>query len=378
MGKTILILGGGPGGVVAANVLAKVLPKEHRIALIDRNENHLFLASLPLVMIGKRKPSQITRSLRKLESRNIQFIQAEVEGFNPHEKTIQTDLGALSYDSLVIALGAEQQGLPGYSLAMNPYSLQGALQLQTELSRFRQGHIVLFVSSLPFTGAIAPYEIVLLLDAYFRQRGLRKKVQISLVTPEDRLLSMASPRHSARLAEILTKRQIRMHTSTEAQSLSQDRSLTLHPGDITGDLFLGIPHHLGPAPLRHSPVADPQGWIKVDPHTLATCCPDVYAVGDATGIVSVNGAWIPKVGFFAHYQAEVVARNLALCYANKESRFRFVGSASGASMLSGYNRGCFVSIQAYANPPTGSLSTPNRAAFWTKALFEKYWLSRWF
>lgn len=378
MGQTILILGGGTGGVVAANILKKVLPTQHRIALVDRSDQHVFLASLPLVLTGRRRQDQIRRSLHRLEGPNLQFIQAEVEQFNPDEKTIQTDQGLLSYDSLIVALGAEQQGIPGQEQAFNPYKLQEAVQLHKELASFQRGHIVVFISSLPFPGTIAPYEIVLLLDSYFRKRGLRKKIQISFVTPETRLLEFASPRYSERLASIMTKRDIKVVTNREAHSLSPGDSLTHGDGDIPGDLFIGIPHHLAPAPFRDSVVAGPSGWLEVDPTTLATSVPHVYALGDAAGIKSPAGTWIPKVGFFAHYQAEVVARNLALQYAHQEPRFKFVGGAKGASMLTSFNKGCFIALNAYASPPSMTLSSPTRLAHLSKTVFEKYWLHSWF
>ena len=378
MGKTILILGGGTGGVVAANILRKVLPKEHRVALVDRRDSHVFLASLPLVLAGRRRPEQITRSLQRLEGPNIQFFQAEVEQFNPDEKTIRTDQALLSYDTLIIALGAQQQGISGQSQAFNPYNLHEATLLHKELAGFQKGHIVLFISSLPFPGAIAPYEIALLLDSYFQKRGLRRNIQISFITPETRLLEFADPRYSERLTSIMKGRGINVLTKRKAQSLSQGNALALGDGDIPGDMFIGIPHHMGPAPFRDSVLAGPSGWLKVDPASLATCIPDVYAVGDATGIESPVGTWIPKVGFFAHYQAEVVARNLALRYANEEPRFSFVGGASGASMLSSFSRGCFASVDAYASPPRMTLSSPTRLAYLTKMLFEKYWLRSWF
>lgn len=378
MAKTILILGGGTGGVVAANLLTKVLPKKHRIALVDRRDSHVFLASLPLVVTGRRRPEQIIRNLQRLEGPNLQFVQAEVEQFNPDEKTIRTDQGLLSYDSLIIALGADQQGISGYDKAFNPYNLHDATLLQKELARFQKGHIVLFISSLPFPGAIGPYEITLLLDSYFRKRGLRRQIQISFITPETRLLEFASPLYSERLTTIMKERGINVLTSRKAQSLFKGRALALGDGDIPGDLFIGIPRHIGPAPFRDSVIAGPSGWLEVDPISLSTCFLDVYAVGDATGIQSPAGTWIPKVGFFAHYQAEVVARNLALQYAGREPKFSFVGGASGASMLSSFNRGCFVSVDAYASPPSITLSSPTRLAYLTKILFEKYWLRSWF
>ena len=378
MAKTILILGGGTGGVVAANVLAKVLPKEHRIALVDRADRHVFLASLPLVATGERKPKQITRPLQRLEGPNLQFLQAEVQEFNPGDKTIRTDQGLLSYDSLIIALGAEQHGLLGHSLAFNPYKLDEAAALFLKLRDFRQGHIVIFVSSLPFIGAIAPYEIALLVDSFFRNRGLRRKIQISFVTPEHRLLAFASPHYSEKLSAIMHKRGIQVITDRAMHSLAKNGTSEHKEADIPGDLFIGIPHHKGPAPFKSSVIANGEGWLTVDPHTLATCLEDVYAVGDATAIESPSGTWIPKVGFFAHYQAEVVARNLALKYTNQAQRFSFVGGAAGASMLASFNRGCFVSVDAYARPPVMRLSRPNPLAYWTKMLFERYWLRSWF
>jgi sulfide:quinone oxidoreductase len=284
----------------------------------------------------------------------------------------------LSYDSLIIALGAEQHGIAGHSLAFNPYSLADAAELHKVLGEFRQGHIVVFVSSLPFTGAIAPYEIALLLNAYFRRRGLRKNIQISLITPEARLFSFASPHYSQKLTAMLQDKGIQVITNREMSSLSPRGVDELSDSDIPADLFIGIPQHKGPAPFRDSIIANAEGWLTVDPNTLATCVDDVYAVGDATAIESPAGTGIPKVGFFAHYQAEVVARNLALQYDRKPQRFSFVGGAAGASMLASLNEGCFVSVKAYASPPVLRLSRPNPMAYWTKMLFERYWLRSWF
>lgn len=93
MGRTVLILGGGTGGVVAGHVLAKVLPKTDRVALVDRSAVHLFRAGLPLVVTGRRRPEDISRSLDSLEKLGVQFIQAEVEEFIPENKAVRTDQG---------------------------------------------------------------------------------------------------------------------------------------------------------------------------------------------------------------------------------------------------------------------------------------------
>ena len=76
MGKTVLILGGGTGGVVAANVLRKLLDGRHRVVVVDRKDKHYFQASYPLLMAGLRNPEQITRSLRRL-------LEKEFSSFRP-------------------------------------------------------------------------------------------------------------------------------------------------------------------------------------------------------------------------------------------------------------------------------------------------------
>ena len=91
-------------------------------------------------------------------------------------------------------------------------------------------------------------------------------------------------------------------------------------------MIIGLPHHHLPAALESSCLAGPEGWLKADPHTLETSCEDVYALGDVAGLTTSAGDWLPKVGFFAHYQAEVVARNLALKLSGQKPRFKFQGA----------------------------------------------------
>ncbi|MDI9440058.1 MAG: FAD-dependent oxidoreductase [Bacillota bacterium] len=381
MGKTILILGGGTAGVAAANVLADVLPPGNHLTLVDRSPVHLFFASLPLLLVGRRKPGQLTRELSRLESRGLKFIQTEVEGLDLVGKTVLTKAGKLPYDALLIALGAERnEGLiPGQKeWAFNPYSLEETGQLSAKLARFPGGRIALFIADLPFTGAVAPYEIVLLLHDYFRRRGLRRQVEIVLITPEQRPFSFAPPKISTAVAELLAQAGIKLLTGHSVTRITKTGELFLDRGELTADLILAIPSHEAPPCLRSSPLAGPGGWLEVDPHSLETAWEAVYALGDVTGIQTSTGHWLPKVGFFAHYQAEVAARNLALKLSGKEPSFKFRGGAAGASMLTAFRRGCFVSLSAYAIPPAMTLSPPNTLAYLTKTIFEKYWLTAWF
>lgn len=53
-GKTILVLGGGVGGLTAANELRRLLAQEHRIVLIEKDSQHAFAPSFLWLMTGDR------------------------------------------------------------------------------------------------------------------------------------------------------------------------------------------------------------------------------------------------------------------------------------------------------------------------------------
>jgi len=380
LGKTILILGGGTAGVAAANVLADVLPPGNDLVVVDRSPVHLFLAALPLLLVGRRRPGQLTRELTRLEERGLRFIQTEVEGLDLQGKRVLIQTGELTYDYLIIALGAKRQAqIPGQEQwSFNPYDLGEVHELRGRLARFPGGRLVLFIPSLPFTGAVAPYEIMLLVHDYFRRLGRRRQVELILVTPEERPFSFAPPEVSTQTEELLRAAGIELLTGQTVTAITKGGELILERGALAADLILGLPTHSLPPCLRATGLVGPNGWLTAHPHTLETPVRGVYAAGDVLGLFTPTGQPLPKVGFFAHYQAEVVGRNLALQLTGQKPNLRFRGGAAGASMLTGLRRGVFVSLSTYANPPEMTVSRPTCLAFLVKTLFEKYWLTAWF
>lgn len=328
--STVLILGGGIGGVVTANVLSKTLDKKtHKIKLIDRNKNHVFYSSFPLLMINKRKPQHITRELERLTKKGVEFIQSEVKKIDVKQEEVETSKGKIKYDYLIISLGAEHhpETVPGFAEgAYNIYSFAELISLSSQLEQLQKGKIVLFISSLPFICPAAPYEMIFLLDAYLRQRGVRKNIELTVVTPETSPEPLAGPKVGESLRRMLKQRDIKLITEAKVLSLdTMNKQLILDHGiHVDGDLFLGIPPQWGPNVLRETGLVEAGGWIKVDPHTLQTGNERIFAVGDAAALrLPVMGIMAPKAGIFAHYQAEVVARNLALIIQGKKPKHRY-------------------------------------------------------
>lgn len=385
MGQSIVILGGGTGGVAAANVLLKVLPKEHHIILIDRLAYHQFKANLPLVMVGQRKPDEILIPLSRLMEKGIEVVQAEVQTVDFVTQEVQTNLGSIPYDYLIISLGAESvlQSVTGFAeAAFNMLSFEHVTRFASLLPTLDQGRIVVFISHFPICGMAGPHELVLLLNEYMYRHGRHGKVRIKFVTPETYPLSIASPRLGRAMLKNMEKRGIQVITQAKVLRLDyRTGELILDGGiNVPGEVFIGVPSYQGPSIFKDTPFSQDGGWLKAHPYTLATPIARVYAIGDAVGLrMPATGDWLPKLGIMAHYQGEVVARNIALEITGQAPRFRFTGKAVGIPFMTGFGKGRLFSLKAYRpSSPALTALPPSRLAYWFKVAFEKYWLNFWF
>lgn len=92
---------------------------------------------------------------------------------------------------------------------------------------------------------------------------------------------------------------------------------------------MGIAPHWTPEVLRKSNLVDSSGFVEVDLHTLETNHPTIYAIGDAAAVkLPVIGAYAPKAGSFAHYQADVVARNIYLLSRGAKPEYTYKGKGT--------------------------------------------------
>src|SRR3990167_4105142 len=100
---SIVILGGGVGGLVAANRLRRRLHRTHRVILIDRQAQHVFTPSFLWMMLGWRKPSEISRDLSRLGRKGIEVVQEEIRAIDPAHRRVSTERQEIAADHLVIS-----------------------------------------------------------------------------------------------------------------------------------------------------------------------------------------------------------------------------------------------------------------------------------
>jgi len=381
-GKTVLILGGGTGGLVAANRLRRMLSTEHEIILVDRSPLYSFALAFTWVMLGQRTGSRISRDLRSLEKKGIKVRIGEIQAIDHARKSVTVRGETLPYDYLVISLGAQYSvdEVPGLGRTWTFYHLEGSEGLQEQLPKFEGGRLAVVIPSLPYKCPPAPYEGAMLLDDYFRKRRIRDDVEITLFTPEPRPLQAAGEHVGKEIIELLAGRDIKFRPGSNLREVDhKERALVFEGGAREPyDMVIATPVHRVPDVLVQSGLAEEGGWVKVDRETLAVQgAADVFAIGDCTAIPITGGAMLPKAGVFAHGEAEVVSRNLAAEIAGSEALWAYGGQ--GACFLeTGGGKGAYVSGDFFADPPEVRLKRPGRGGHWQKVGFVKLWLWRWF
>jgi sulfide:quinone oxidoreductase len=380
--RTVVILGGGTGGLVAARRLRRLLDPADRVVLIDRSATYRYAPSFLWVMTGARRPEQITRDLRTLRRRGIEVVIADVRAIDTVNRSIETPSGVIGYDHLVVSLGANlvPEALPGFAdAAHNLYTIDGAVGARDALQRLDSGRVVVLVSRLPFKCPAAPYEAALLAEAVLRRRGVRDRTSVDVVTPEGLPMPTAGPVIGEALAGVLRDRDIGFHPGSTVERVdAAEKSLVLADGGrVAYDVLIGVPPHAAPEVARTAGLAAESGFIPVDRATLATSADGVFAIGDVTVIPIAGGKMLPKAGVFAHAEAEVVSRRIAAELRGGDSRKHFDGHGA-----------CFVEmgdgIAAYATgdfyaegAPDVHMRNPGRRWHALKVGFEQYWLRRW-
>ncbi len=324
MGKDILILGAGFGGLEAATTLRAELDGSHSITLVDKNDSFVIGFNKFDVMFGRRSVEAVKSYYKDLAA-GITFVQDEVKEIDLISKRVKGLSAEFKYDILIIALGADlapEMTVGFVGGGHHFYSVEGAEALRPIIEGFEAGAILISILGAPYKCPPAPFEAAFQLHDYFVDKGLRDGISIQVLTPAAKALPV-SPTGTVVVEQRLAERGISLLTGRRVTGLEPDmgRAIVEGHGSIDYDLFIGVPLHVPPQVVRESAFG---GWILVNQDTLETAFEDVYAVGDVTKIPVGAGA-IPKAGAFAEGGAKVVALDILNKIYGRNERVKFDG-----------------------------------------------------
>jgi sulfide:quinone oxidoreductase len=371
----VLVLGAGFGGLELTTRLSEEFGDGVDVVLIDQNETFVFGFSKLDVMFGRSLPSAVRHPYRDFVKSGVQFVESTVRSIDPVAKRVETDAGAFDADLLVVALGADlhPNATPGLVEGGHEfYTVPGAFALRDVLAGFAGGRVIVGVTSLPFKCPPAPSETALLMDDYLTERGLRDSSQISLVMPLGVPIP-PSPAASAALLVAFAERGIDWHPERLVCELEPARKVAVlsDASDMPYDLFLGVPVHRAPAVVEESGMTV-DGWIPVDPLTLETEFPGVYAVGDVASVGT------PKAGVFAEGQAGVVADRISALVRGTTDSAQYDGH--GMCYLEfGHDQVGRVDVTFLSGKqPSGDFEGPSQTLAADKVEFGSSRIQRWF
>jgi sulfide:quinone oxidoreductase len=211
-----------------------------------------------------------------------------------------------------------------------------------------------------------------MLHDYLVARGLRAASEISLVMPLGAPIPPSPAASQALLAEF-AERGISWHPDRLVRSLDPQRRVAILADgeEMPFDLFLGVPVHRVPAVVAESGMCV-DGWIPVNPLTLETAYPDVYAVGDVTSVGT------PKAGVFSERQASVVAGQLIARHGRSGAAQTYDGK--GICYIEfGHDRVARVEVTFRSGErPNGQFDEPSALLLADKAEFGTSRVRRWF
>lgn len=339
MPQHVMIVGGGVGGTIVANLLARHVPAlDAKITLIESTGKHHYMPGW-LYMPFNHEPIEsdhIVRSERDLLDRHVQHIQGLVTSIDAEKRELHVHYspgldeiigtgGAVeatyAYDYLVLATGARlaPEDLSGLSETEGNggwyhfYSAEGAMQLRSALQHFEGGRIVVTVGGIPYRCPPAPLGFTFLLDEWLHKQGLRGKTEIHYLFPLPRVFTIESV--AEMVTPLLEERHILYTTFFNTEAVDPEKKIisSLEGEEIPYDLLVLVPPHRGARVIEASGLGDPQGWIPTDRNTLEVKgVPHVYAIGDATDLP------VSKSGSAAHFQARVVAARIMAAIRGEE------------------------------------------------------------
>ncbi len=368
----ILIVGGGMGGTILANNLARRMREELKtgkasITMLSASDKHMYQPGLLYVAVGKMNPSELYRDQVSLLEPSIEFKVDPVTEFDLDNNKVTAKSGTTyNYDIIVIATGSRThaEGTPGLAEhAEQFYTEADAVKMYKSLEAFEGGKVVVAVG-VPHKCPMAPLEITFMLVDYFKQRGIWDKVQLHYTYPIGRTHSLEP------VAKWATPEFERLGISYETlfnmKEVTANSVISEEGTEEEYDLLITVPSHKGMQVIEDAGLGA-GGFIPTDRQRLNMEGRDnVYVVGDTTNLP------ISKAGSTAHFEAEALAENIAsLATIGTATRnydgkvFCFIEAGEGKATYAMFN---------YQNPPDPK--APTAGIHWFKTAYNKmYWAS---
>jgi NADH dehydrogenase len=326
----IVVVGGGFGGLEVVKALAR---KKSQVVLFDKFNYHTFQPLLYQVATSGLETSAIVAPFRKLFSKqnDFYFRLGEVTSVTPEENCIETSIGSVKYDYLVVATGAitnfhgmaevEQNAAPMKNI-IDAIKLRNKIIRQLELALLTEDDEVMnslmdFVivgggpTGVELAGALSELKKHVFPRDY-KELDMRE-MDIHLIESSPRLLNGMSDKASAKALEFLTGMGVKVRLNTAVKSYDGNE-VVLNDGEklISRSLVWAAGVTGSPINGWHPAALGRGNRLQVDEYSRVKGYSNIFAIGDValmqTDTRFPNGH--PQMAPPAQQQGRLVARNI--------------------------------------------------------------------
>jgi len=339
----VLVLGGGFGGIGAAQKLGK---SDVDVVLVDKNDYHTFQPLLYQVATGLLDQPAVGHPIRDLfdGQDNTRIHKDSVTAVDLDKREVQfTDLGAVGYDYLVFGLGAEVNffGVEGAAEHAFPlYTLSDAVRLKDHVLRqweaadkdpglIEDGGLNIVVVGGGPTGVETAGALAELYTGLFRKDYPdigEDAARITLVEAGPEIFAMFKPDIRNYAVEALTKRGVEVTTGEVVESIAPTRVKLKSGTELEAHTLVWGAGLQGNALVQSLGIDLERGnRIAVDEDLRLPSHPEVFAVGDVAAITDAKTQQVlPQLGSVALQSGEHVGETIGRLVEGKDSKpFRY-------------------------------------------------------
>lgn len=358
----LLILGAGTGGTIMANLMRRKLSNdEWAITIVDQDKIHYYQPGFLFIPFGYYKREDIIKPKQNFIPGGVNTVYRKIEKIDPeNNKVLLADGEELIYDILIIATGTkinpeETPGLKGelwHKSIFDFYTIEGAEALSEYFKNWEGGNLVINVADNPIKCPVAPLEFAFFADYFFSSKGMRKKVNITYVTPLSG--AFTKPKASKALGSLLEKRNINLTTDFFLGEVDNTNKKIMDFGgrEVPFDCLISVPLHSGDSAIPRNSLGDEFGFVKADKNSLqSTVFSNIFVIGDASNIPA------SKAGSVAHFQAEILENNI-MNFIDKEPLSDSFDGHSNCYIETGFGKAILIDFNYATEPLPGVYPYP--------------------
>lgn len=377
----VVVVGGGTAGITVAARLTRGWFNHLDVAVVEPSGDHYYQPAWTLVGGGTFRKEATRRDEAAVVPRKAKWIRDAVASFEPEKNRLRTRDGrTLEYEYLVVAAGIRvdwgavrglRESLGKHGVCSN-YAYETVGSTWEFLKDFRGGTAIFTQPSGAIKCGGAPQKICYLAEDHLRRTGVRDRSRVIFASANPALFGVAKYRPV--LEAVVARKGIETLFRHELVAVDGDSREAIFRRLDTGeevrlnyDLLHVTPPMGPPTFLAESPLADAQGWVDVDRHTLQHVrFPNVFALGDCSSLpTSRTGAAVRK-------QAPVLVANLRARMQGRPLAARYDGYTS-CPVVTGYGRVVLAEFD-YDQQPAETFPFDQAKERWSMWLLKKYLL----